>query len=593
MLKEFTEKIALVMQLVKYLEPGPLEDLKDLVLRGAAPLRYPSGPKKFDPKLDQDRVRFIFLFQFAVAVSVLGICSYLGVSGWMSVPMIVGFIGGCAVLGSVMWVETKANRPLLPGSFLLAIMNVGTYVTSLGLLAITWAILLRTDWSRGVWVRALFLLSLVCLAGMTFKVSRYAIRHQATPWFQFAIAVTALPLLFAWLMGTGVSWLSPRLRDRQSTEQITQMRKQEFTKRSGWAQNPGWTVKNQPLVVAVALSGGGYRAATVHAGLLQALEDHCVPIRYLSTVSGGSIIGAYYALGYRPSFFREKLIQKKPGLPDDLLAIHSMLADWFLPLWSSADTYSHHFQNVYFGEAKLRDTSSLPTLLVNATDIEEESDRAREVFYRDRNSIHQQLDDTLIADIVAASGAFPGAFQPKTILWAPASGHGSLERRRFVDGGVVENLGLEGLKRYFHLTGTQKRPDIIIISDVSMRGRAQDLSFKVGLMALLSRSQGISYDSLHHEIYSRLDKNQYIAIRTTTDTIQTLRSSTFRSKSTGRDIPGDVIAGEVARYETLQELTAEEVEKAFWLGSTLGSQYSTKIDEMRQRLGARGPSCPG
>jgi predicted acylesterase/phospholipase RssA len=52
-----------------------------------------------------------------------------------------------------------------------------------------------------------------------------------------------------------------------------------------------WFVKGEPLRVAVALSGGGYRAAITEAGLLAALDRHCVPIRYLSTVSGGSIIG--------------------------------------------------------------------------------------------------------------------------------------------------------------------------------------------------------------------------------------------------------------------------------------------------------------
>ena len=55
------------------------------------------------------------------------------------------------------------------------------------------------------------------------------------------------------------------------------------------------------LRVAVTLSGGGYRAAVSHAGLLAGLDAHCVPVHVLSTVSGGSIAGAAYALGVPPA----------------------------------------------------------------------------------------------------------------------------------------------------------------------------------------------------------------------------------------------------------------------------------------------------
>ena len=49
--------------------------------------------------------------------------------------------------------------------------------------------------------------------------------------------------------------------------------------------------------VGIALSGGGYRAALMHAGVLHALEEMHVHPTHLSTVSGGSIIGAFYAHG--------------------------------------------------------------------------------------------------------------------------------------------------------------------------------------------------------------------------------------------------------------------------------------------------------
>jgi len=52
--------------------------------------------------------------------------------------------------------------------------------------------------------------------------------------------------------------------------------------------------------VGLALSGGGYRAAVVEAGAIAALESLQLPITHISAVSGGSILGAYYALGGDP-----------------------------------------------------------------------------------------------------------------------------------------------------------------------------------------------------------------------------------------------------------------------------------------------------
>ena len=50
-------------------------------------------------------------------------------------------------------------------------------------------------------------------------------------------------------------------------------------------------------MIGLALSGGGSRAIAFHLGCLRALDDLGVlnRIEVLSTISGGSVIGAYYA----------------------------------------------------------------------------------------------------------------------------------------------------------------------------------------------------------------------------------------------------------------------------------------------------------
>src|SRR5687767_13840672 len=74
--------------------------------------------------------------------------------------------------------------------------------------------------------------------------------------------------------------------------------------------------------IALALSGGGYRAAAFHLGLLRTLSDVGLlqDVVILSTVSGGTFVGAAYAVAScaGESFdtfftqFRERLQTQRP-----------------------------------------------------------------------------------------------------------------------------------------------------------------------------------------------------------------------------------------------------------------------------------------
>jgi NTE family protein len=50
--------------------------------------------------------------------------------------------------------------------------------------------------------------------------------------------------------------------------------------------------------IGIALSGGGFRAAAFHLGTLNKLQELGVlsEARVISSISGGSIAGAYYGL---------------------------------------------------------------------------------------------------------------------------------------------------------------------------------------------------------------------------------------------------------------------------------------------------------
>ena len=54
-----------------------------------------------------------------------------------------------------------------------------------------------------------------------------------------------------------------------------------------------------PQRVGLVLSGGGAKGIA-HIGLIKVLEDHNIPIDYITGTSIGAIIGGLYAAGYSP-----------------------------------------------------------------------------------------------------------------------------------------------------------------------------------------------------------------------------------------------------------------------------------------------------
>ena len=52
--------------------------------------------------------------------------------------------------------------------------------------------------------------------------------------------------------------------------------------------------------VGLVLSGGG-ASGFAHIGVLMALEEHNIPVDYITGTSAGSLVGSMYAIGYSPS----------------------------------------------------------------------------------------------------------------------------------------------------------------------------------------------------------------------------------------------------------------------------------------------------
>ena len=331
--------------------------------------------------------------------------------------------------------------------------------------------------------------------------------------------------------------------------------------------------------LAVALSGGGYRAAAIHAGILSVLEEAGLPVSLLSTVSGGSIVGGAYAMGMSAADFRDHLARAKPGLPNDLINFYPVMAQLFVPGYGSGDTYANHFDRAHFPGQTLGDTGP-PTLIINATRYREGTRRA---FWSENDG------EILLGRLVAASGAFPVAFDPVTI-----------EGEAFIDGGVVENLGIAGLQQYFAAQRDDADlatllPEVLIISDAGLIPEAPPSWTKPSVPQMAMRAQQISYFAMHRWIYSFYTDGAYdragdgagtqpfevpagrlwpglppnLARRTVSLFIFSPSSPFERGRYAGNEAVLDAVSG----LDTLSELEADEVAAAFWVGARLAESY--------------------
>lgn len=121
--------------------------------------------------------------------------------------------------------------------------------------------------------------------------------------------------------------------------------------------------------VGVALSGGGYRAALYHASVMQVLDSLRVPMTAVSTVSGGSLLGSFYATGGRPEDFLAAMQARRFNSKRELLHVQtivplivsSRILGTRYSLWPGAnydrtDVQADMLDRVYLGSWRHRET---------------------------------------------------------------------------------------------------------------------------------------------------------------------------------------------------------------------------------------------
>ena len=219
--------------------------------------------------------------------------------------------------------------------------------------------------------------------------------------------------------------------------------------------------------VGLVLSGGGASGLS-HIGVLKALEENEIPIDYISGTSIGSLIGAYYSIGYTPqeienvvktSFFQSITKGDLPAKYEYMVKKREDYASWL--------TFKLNFKDHYL--------KNLPTNVINSIPIDY---YLMETFTGVSNSVKNNFDSLFVpfrciaSDVqnkktivfkngdlsssVRASMSYPFYLRPI-----------SIDGKLLFDGGLYNNFPTDVMYNDFN-------PDFIIGSNVSEKNLAPD-----------------------------------------------------------------------------------------------------------------------
>lgn len=232
--------------------------------------------------------------------------------------------------------------------------------------------------------------------------------------------------------------------------------------------------------IALSLSGGGYRAAGFHLGVLDMLDrlDLLKDVSALSTVSGGTFTGMRYALSQKasepfPAFFEKfksdllsvniaelalaKLAKSAPAIPSGRWDVITACAQVYDEKFFARQRF-----NVFWEDPPI----PLTELIFNATEFrtavafrfQKSQDVRARIGNGNVSMTAAQARQLRLADITAASSCFPGGFEPLSFPddfnWpdTPAGAAALKEVQAEVwtplplmDGGVYDNQGMGSL----------------------------------------------------------------------------------------------------------------------------------------------------
>jgi NTE family protein len=331
------------------------------------------------------------------------------------------------------------------------------------------------------------------------------------------------------------------------------------------------------MKIALALSGGGFRATVFHLGVLARLADgtQLENVSLLSTVSGGSLCaGLVFALnGFEwPSSaaYCEKILPAIRQLMTTVdlksLLIKRSLLNIFKVAEARADDLSVLMQKHWGINISLNQLPEQPRWLINATCYESGKNWR---FERDRMGDYAfgySRDTNLpLSDAMAASAGFPGligalALETQNRSWfkydetnSPQPIQPTYSPVHLWDGGLYDNHGLEGLHDF--RKGWTGDFDFLVVSDAA--GRSRPEAYHPGVHALKRIITGILMDQVRslrsrailERILDHHDRGVFLQTGNTCE--QVLRAAGKASEIPTR-CPGSMSAVETEQVATME-----------------------------------------
>lgn len=293
--------------------------------------------------------------------------------------------------------------------------------------------------------------------------------------------------------------------------------------------------------LGLALSGGGFRASLYHLGVIRFLRDAGLlsQISHITSVSGGSVIGAHLVLnwdrycGSDKEFekaanelvtflqldVRNRIVRRFPLASVGNFGLRTIRLDTRRQL-TRAGLLERHYEQFLYGDRGLFQLPTKPRLYILATNLSEGSICA---FYHNgmllqrRGAEGPRFDQismplATVSMAVAASSAFPGFFPPLVLRsWEVGAREGDFSRQAFTDGGIYDNLGLRMFHHLQHSTlPSEADPantngsstsgvdfDKILVSNAGASFKVRSESRSGGLLSTAMRSSDILMDRVN------------------------------------------------------------------------------------------------
>lgn len=264
------------------------------------------------------------------------------------------------------------------------------------------------------------------------------------------------------------------------------------------------SIAGVPKRIGLALSGGGFRAAAFHLGVMEELDRLKLlsKVDLLTCVSGGSIAGATVALHWHAP---DRLDVLRQYLTTRSVAVSSFVGGVLDPFESRLGHLARSYDRHLFNGATLGALSGGPRTYLNATNL---STGNMFFFVAGEGKPTEMGEHELgvvaapqfpICNAVAASSAFPPVFPPLRLGPNDYSPADLVEYVTLTDGGIYDNMGVNPLLR------DRNALDYVIISDGgkpfaidSRPTESGTIVLKAGLDIMMEQIRGLEFDRLQH-----------------------------------------------------------------------------------------------